>query len=94
MSEYHRHVNKIGTRQTLFMGADRELMQSVIGLCLLITIPSLSFKGCVIAAVIWFVSSHFLKKLAVHDELMRKVYMPFIKYSKYYPSTSKRYRKG
>lgn len=94
MSEYHRHVNKIGVRQILFMGADRELMQSVIGLCLLITIPAFSIKGCIIAAIIWFMSSYFLKKLAVHDELIRQVYMPFMRYSKYYPSNSKRYRKG
>ena len=94
-NSYQRHVNKIGTRQILFMGGDRELMQSVIGLCLLITIPAFSIKGCIIAGVIWFTTSYFLKKLAVHDELIRQVYFPFVqKYTSYYPAISKRYRKG
>lgn len=93
---YYRHVNKIGARKILFMGADRELMQTMIFLCLLITVPSISVKGVIIALVIWFLGSYFLRKLAKNDEYMREVYLPFVKKysSKFYPANPKRYRKG
>lgn len=93
---YYRQVNKIGARKILFMGADRELMQTMIFLCLLITVPSISVKGVVIALGIWFLGSYFLRKLAKNDEHMREVYLPFVKKysSKFYPANPKRYRRG
>lgn len=86
-------IHPSGTRITLFMGADRELVM-VYGL---MTAPALflSYDVMLIAVniIIYTVIVHCLRLLAKYDPLARKVYMRNYKYKKYYPARSTPYRR-
>ncbi len=87
-------IRRVGARDNLFLGGDRELVMVAGLLSVTLIIPSQSWYGAIAGFGLWFFAIYFLRKMAKADSKIRYVYLRHIKYKKYYAAHSKPYREN
>jgi type IV secretion system protein TrbD len=79
---------KVGNRENLFLGADRELAMTSALLAAILVFVALEWKALVYGLVLWFGALFVLRLMAKEDPKMRHVYLRHRLYKTYYPARS------
>lgn len=85
-------IHRVGCRDTLFMGGDRELVM-FSGLLSFTLIFAMQELVATLAGLgLWFCSLFMFRLMAKTDPKMRHVYLRHIRYRMYYPAHSTPFR--
>lgn len=87
-------IHRVGNRDSLFMGCDRELcmMSAVIAGALIFTAQDI--RATVVGISLWFGSLVVLRMMAKSDPKLRHVYLRHRRYQRYYPARSTPFRQN
>lgn len=92
-------IRRSGCRNTLLLGADRELIMlcGLLAFTLLfsaVQVSSSTLRIIMVASGVatWFIGKACLRKLAKVDPKMRHIYIRNLRYKRYYPAKSTPYR--
>jgi len=77
-------IRRIGTRATLFMGGDRELVLLTAILCAVLVFVVQNWAAFFWGVATWIFAVWVCRIIAKADPLMRHVYLRHLKYQKYY----------
>jgi len=80
----HSALNK----PNLILGGERELMLFTGLITSTMIFVAISLQSAIIGAVVWFIFSSILRKMAKADPLMSKIYIRQLNYQHYYPAHS------
>ena len=85
-------IRRIGNRDNLFMGGDRELVMLAALFAFALIFSAQELRATVIGIVLWFGALYALRLMAKSDPKMRSVYLRHRKYEPYYPARSTPFR--
>lgn len=81
-------IRRIGTRDNLLLGADRELLLFSAMICALMVFAALELRSIFIGGTLWIVALYLLRMMGKADPKMRAVYLRHRRYAGYYPARS------
>jgi len=85
-------IHRVGNRENLFMGGDRELIM-VSGVMAFIWIfHGKSWATTLAGLILWFLTLYIFRLIAKSDPKMRWVYLRHRGYKNYYPARSTPFR--
>jgi len=88
-------IRRIGTRSTLVMGGDREIVILGAMLAAMLIFPQVdNIVGWITGLTIWFVVLFASRRFAKSDPLLRPVFMRGRLYPKYLPAHSTPFREN
>ena len=85
-------IRRVGNRQNLFMGGDRELVMMAGVLAFALIFEAQEFRALVAGTMLWFGALFACRRMAKADPQMRFVYMRHRRYRSYYPARSTPFR--
>lgn len=81
----HRSLN----RPTLMVGGDREMVLTTALISGVLVFSVGTWWGVVLGVTFWLLSIAILRRLALADPIMRKVFVRLQRYQKYYPAAAR-----
>jgi type IV secretion system protein VirB3 len=81
-------IRRVGTRENLLLGADRELLLFSAMISALMIFAALKLSSIVIGSILWIASVYLLRMMGKADPRMRTVYLRHRRYAGYYPARS------
>ena len=85
-------IHRIGNRDSLFMGGDRELVMLSGAMTFVWIFHGKSWMTTVAGITLWFLALYLFRLLAKADPKMRWVYLRHRGYKRYYPARSTPFR--
>lgn len=87
-------LRRIGNRESLFMGGDRELVMFAGLLAGTLIFAVQTVLGVILGVALWFLALVLARIMAKADPKLRAVYLRHRLYKKYYPARSTPFRKN
>lgn len=87
-------IHRVGNRDSLFMGCDRELIMMAAVICAALVFTAQDIRATVVGVSFWFGSLIILRIMAKSDPKLRHVYLRHRRYQRYYPARSTPFRKN
>jgi len=81
-------IRRIGNRDNLFMGGDRELVMLAGLVSGALIFSAQELKAFIFGVLLWFFSLYFLRLMGKSDPNLRKIYMRHRIYAAYYSARS------
>jgi type IV secretion system protein TrbD len=85
-------IHKVGNRDNLFFGCDREAIMFLGLCCFALVFSALALKATVVGIILWITGLYLLRLAAKSDAKLRFVYLRNFKYRTYYPARSTPFR--
>lgn len=85
-------IRRVGNRDNLFMGGDRELVMFSGLLAFALIFSAQELRATVIGLLLWFGALFACRLMAKFDPKLRFVYLRHRKYKPYYPARSTPFR--
>ena len=79
-------------RPNLIMGGERELVLTTALVAGGLAVASMNVPAAIVSSVVWLLCITGLRMMAKADPQMSRVYLRFLKYSKYYAARSRPFR--
>ncbi len=87
-------IRRVGNRENLFMGGDRELVMFSGLLAFALIFSAQELRATVVGLVLWFFSIWILRIMAKSDPKLRHVYLRHRRYAHFYPARSTPFREN
>ena len=85
-------IRRVGNRQSLFMGGDRELVMFSGLMAFALIFSAQELRATVVGLLLWFGSLFICRLMAKSDPMLRHVYIRLRRYKSYYPARSTPFR--
>ena len=92
MSLRYTTFHRVLHRPNLFLGCDRELVLIMLLLCIALIATSGNVFAMLFGCSVIFIGLPTLRKMALADPGMRKIYLRQLKYLGFYPARSRAFR--
>ena len=79
-----RPIHQSLLRSQSFLGCDRELTMFLVFITLTISLSTLNLKSCLLGLISFITGFFFLHLMAKNDLLLRKIYLRYFRYKKFY----------
>ena len=86
-------INRAGTRASLVLGGDRELVLLTGGASASLVFASASLLAAAYGIGLWLVAIAVLRRMAKYDPYLRHIYLRHRRYAPYYPVRSTPFRR-
>lgn len=87
-------IHRVGIRENLFMGGDRELVMFSGLLAFALIFSAQELRATIFGIFLWFGALFVFRLMAKADPKMRNVYLRQRRYKKYYPARSTPFREN
>lgn len=81
-------IRRIGNKDNLWLGCDREPIIGVGAMSATLIFASQEIRATIFGVFLWITALYLLRKAAKSDPKLRFVYQRHRKYSRYYPAKS------